>query len=108
MTYLIQLLIQAHETGLVLQRQQERLIIRGDPSAAAISRELLARKHQVFQLLPLYQGALTGLDWSRGETGEPAACILCGKPALCREPWEHQPCHKVCAEAQLLPSALPG
>lgn len=39
------------------------------------------------------------LDWSKtGSAGDPAPCVICGKPALCRSP-KGKPCHKVCAEA---------
>jgi hypothetical protein len=41
----------------------------------------------------------TSLDWRRdGSAGDPAPCVICGKPAICRSP-AGKPVHKVCAEA---------
>lgn len=37
------------------------------------------------------------LDWSSATVGDPAPCVLCGKPALMRSP-RGVPCHKTCAE----------
>jgi hypothetical protein len=38
------------------------------------------------------------LDWSKtGGAGDPAACTLCGRPAICRSP-KGAPVHKTCAE----------
>ncbi|MEH1011719.1 hypothetical protein V6U90_01125 [Micromonospora sp. CPCC 206060] len=38
------------------------------------------------------------LDWTRtGSAGDPAPCVICGHPAICRSP-KGVPCHKVCAE----------
>jgi len=39
------------------------------------------------------------LNWRRGQIGDLAPCVLCGKPALCRSPAKSLPCHKGCAEA---------
>ena len=39
------------------------------------------------------------LDWRAGRIGPLAACVLCGRPALCRSPAKDAPCHKRCAEA---------
>jgi hypothetical protein len=40
------------------------------------------------------------LDWRKGQvSGQPAPCVLCGRPALCRSPARDVPCHKGCAEA---------
>jgi hypothetical protein len=39
------------------------------------------------------------LDWRKGQvSGQPAPCVLCGRPALCRSPVKDVPCHKGCAE----------
>ena len=38
------------------------------------------------------------LDWRRGDIGDLAPCVLCGRPALCRSPAKDKPCHKGCAE----------
>lgn len=43
----------------------------------------------------------TSLDWSRGTVGDPAPCVICHRPALCRSPDRGVPCHKACAEAWL-------
>jgi hypothetical protein len=40
------------------------------------------------------------LDWRKGQvSSQPAPCVLCGRPALCRSPGKDVPCHKGCAEA---------
>jgi hypothetical protein len=39
------------------------------------------------------------LDWRHADIGDPAPCVLCGTPALCRSPARDVPCHKGCAEA---------
>jgi hypothetical protein len=40
------------------------------------------------------------LDWRKGQvSAQPAPCVLCGQPALCRSPGKDVPCHKGCAEA---------
>ena len=38
------------------------------------------------------------LDWRHARIGPPAACVLCGIPALLRSPGKPVPCHKTCAE----------
>ena len=39
------------------------------------------------------------LDWRKGQVSDqPAPCVLCGRPALCRSPGKDVPCHKGCAE----------
>jgi hypothetical protein len=38
------------------------------------------------------------LDWRRLSIGPLRPCVLCGRPALMRND-DHDPCHKVCAEA---------
>lgn len=38
------------------------------------------------------------LDWRNATASEPAPCVLCGRPALCRSPATGVPCHKTCAE----------
>lgn len=45
------------------------------------------------------------LDWRRGQIGDLAPCVLCGKPALCRSPAKGLPCHKGCAEAWITANA---
>jgi hypothetical protein len=43
--------------------------------------------------MPLYF-----LDWSKtGSAGEPAPCVICGKPAICRSP-NNKVVHKTCAD----------
>ncbi|WP_205522316.1 hypothetical protein [Streptomyces sp. S1A1-7] len=41
------------------------------------------------------------LDWRHAKVGDPKPCVLCGRPALMRDPDTQQPKHKVCAEAAL-------
>jgi hypothetical protein len=39
------------------------------------------------------------LDWRKGQVSDqPAPCVLCSRPALCRSPARDVPCHKGCAE----------
>jgi hypothetical protein len=47
-------------------------------------------------------------DWRRAAVGPSAPCILCKRPALMREPVEHHPCHKVCADSLLRTGAEKG
>ncbi|MGW3144883.1 hypothetical protein ACWDG1_09410 [Streptomyces sp. NPDC001177] len=42
----------------------------------------------------------TLLDWRHAKVGDLAPCVLCGRPALMRDPDTGRPTHKVCAEAQ--------
>ena len=50
------------------------------------------------------------LDWRKGQVSDqPAPCVLCGRPALCRSPARDVPCHKGCAEAWITARATgPG
>ena len=41
------------------------------------------------------------LDWRHAQVGQPAPCVCCGRPALCRSPARDVPCHKGCAEARI-------
>lgn len=41
------------------------------------------------------------LDWRHAKVGDPLPCVLCGRPALMRDPDTNQPKHKVCAEEAL-------
>lgn len=45
------------------------------------------------------------LDWRQGRIGPLAACVLCGKSALCRSPAKDEPCHKRCAEQWIAANA---
>jgi hypothetical protein len=46
------------------------------------------------------------LDWRKGQVSDqPAPCVLCGRPALCRSPARDVPCHKGCAEAWIIAHA---
>jgi hypothetical protein len=46
------------------------------------------------------------LDWRKGQVSDqPAPCVLCGLPALCRSPVKDVPCHKGCAEAWITANA---
>ncbi|MFF8482381.1 hypothetical protein [Streptomyces antibioticus] len=40
------------------------------------------------------------LDWRHATVGDPKPCVLCGRPALMRDPDTGRPTHKVCAENQ--------
>ena len=48
---------------------------------------------------------MSAVGWRHAPTGPLAACVLCGRPALCRHPVTGQPCHKACADS---PPTLPG
>lgn len=37
-------------------------------------------------------------DWRHAPVTTPAPCLLCQRPALLRDPAEHQPAHKVCVD----------
>ena len=82
--------------------EEDTLRIRGPRSAEPLARELLARKEDVLTTVSVYNGPARHLDWRRGRTSDkPKPCFLCGRPALCIEPWDGRPCHKSCAEAAI-------
>ena len=46
------------------------------------------------------------LDWRKATVSDqPAPCVLCGLPALCRSPVKDVPCHKGCAETWIAANA---
>jgi hypothetical protein len=108
-TPLLTLLVGARRAGLVLARRDDQLIIRGPREHEQLVRALLARKPDVLAVLPAYSGAVPSLDWSRAKVlGECQPCALCHRPALLVEPYDHRPCHKVCAEAAIRWGAVPA
>lgn len=38
--------------------------------------------------------------WSHADLDDLAPCVLCGTPAMLRDPYTNQPCHLACAQAQ--------
>lgn len=108
MSSLVQLLAQARRHGLEIDRDGGRLLVRGPRSAAPLVNAILARKGEAFAFVELYNGRAVFLDWGgehRAQVADrPAACLLCGRKALLRDPFDGKPCHKACVEATLSPT----
>lgn len=89
-TPLLLIIQQAHQIGVRLQRHHDgSLGIRTNAAADAVARALRARDQDVLRLY----------DWTRAGTADAAPCLLCGRPALLRDPVDGRPCHKVCCDA---------
>lgn len=109
MTALLELLADARRAGLVLAREDDRLVIRGPREHEQLVKSLLARKPDVLTVLDAYNGTVTGLDWRHARVlVEPRPCVLCGRRALLAEPYDQQPCHKICAEAAIRWGTIPA
>lgn len=39
-------------------------------------------------------------DWAHTTVGDLWPCVLCGKPAMLRDPYTGRPCHLICAKTQ--------
>ena len=101
---LLTLLTDARRARITLARDGDQLTIRAPRTAAALARALLARKHDVFDVLDVYTGRAPVLDWHAAVWAiTPAPCGFCGRPARLRDPYDHQPYHKTCAERRLSP-----
>lgn len=96
-TSLVLLLRQAHEIGITVSQRPDRTIaIRTKASTVTVARALRTREADLAQLH----------DWSHAAVRDPEPCVLCGRPAILRDPVESRPCHKVCVDA-LLRTATP-
>jgi len=105
---LLDLLGQARRAGLTLGRDGDQLTIRAPATAAPLARALLARKAEVFETLDVSTGNAPVLDWQAAEHTHLAPCVACGRPARLRDPYDHRPWHKTCAEARLAPKRPAG
>ncbi|MCW2904589.1 MAG: hypothetical protein JWO67_6854, partial [Streptosporangiaceae bacterium] len=57
-------------------------------------------------LVDVYTGRAQHLDWRAATVPEKAGrCVLCHKWAILRDPYDRQPCHKVCFETSISPCA---
>jgi len=89
---LMLLVQQAREVGIGIARRPDgTLAIRTTAATDSVARALRARDQDVLRLY----------DWTRAGAADPAPCLLCGRPALLRDPVDGRPCHKVCADAIL-------
>jgi len=93
---LVNLVAQGHRAGVQIGRAPDgSLLLRAPKPAAPLARQLRAREAEVLQLW----------DWRPAPVAEPAPCLLCGRPAILRDPVEHRPCHKVCIDPLLRPAS---
>lgn len=67
------------------------LLLRAPQNAVALARRLRDRQAEVLLLF----------DWTHAALDESAPCVLCGRPALLRDPADRRPCHKVCVDRLL-------
>ena len=103
---LLDLLADARRVGITLTRDGDQLTIRAPRTAAALARALLARKHDVFDVLDVYTGRAPVLNWHAAIYAfTPAPCAVCVRPTRLRDPFDHQPRHKTCTERQLTAEA---
>ena len=86
------LLRRARAAGVTISRTAKGTVALDIPhSAAALTAELREREQHLAALF----------DWRHAPVTQPAPCLLCGRPALLRDPADHSPAHKVCVD-QLL------
>ena len=95
---LVVLLGRARTAGLHISATDGRLHITGPREHGALARALLARKPDVLTLVDAYNGPPRLLDWQAAAVRDPAPCVLCGRPALLRDPYDGVPMHRTCAE----------
>lgn len=95
---LIVLLGRARTAGLHISATDGRLHITGPREHGALARALLARKPDVLTLVDAYSGRRRLLDWQAAAVRDPRPCVLCGSPALLRDPYDGVPMHRTCAE----------
>jgi predicted RNase H-like nuclease len=96
---LVILVAQSRRAGVVMERARDGALgIRAPREAGALAKQLRAREVDVLQLF----------DWYHARLGEPEPCLLCGQPAILRDPVENRPCHKVCCGQIVRASRLPA
>lgn len=109
MTPLIILLNRARAAGLVIDRDGDKLHIRGGRSHERLVKELLNRKTDILPIVDLYNGRAIGLDWRHAAVAEkPRRCVLCHRWAMLRDPFDFTPMHKTCAEDRIRPLTASG
>jgi hypothetical protein len=92
---LVALVAEAVAAGVLIDRGANGVLtLKAPKSAGPLAKQLRARQSEVLQLF----------DWHRAQLGDPLPCLLCGQPALLRDPVDRRPCHKVCVD-QLLNAA---
>jgi hypothetical protein len=95
---LIVLLGRARTAGLRITATGGRLHITGPREHGALARALLGRKPDLLPLVDVYNGRRRLLDWQAAAVRDPRPCVLCGSPALLRDPYDGVPMHRTCAE----------
>mgnify|MGYP001233687543 FL=1 len=95
---LVVLLGRARTAGLHITATDGRLRVTGPREHGALARALLARKPDVLTLVDAYNGRRRLLDWQAAAVRDPRPCVLCGRPALLRDPYDGVPMHRTCAE----------
>lgn len=95
---LVVLLGHARTAGLHITATDGRLRVTGPREHGALARALLARKPAVLTLVDVYNGRRRLLDWQAAAVRNPRPCVLCGRPALLRDPYDGVPMHRTCAE----------
>jgi hypothetical protein len=89
---LVLLLARARAAGVALTRPGKGTLDFQAPDGAAELAALLRKREP---------GLLASFDWRGAGVAEPAPCLLCGRPALLRDPAERAPAHKMCVDALL-------
>lgn len=103
---LVELLVAARHAGLHVDAEHGTVNITGPRTAEPLARALLARKPDVLRVVDYLAGRAAVLGWADSVLLiRPEPCVLCGRPASLREPYDQRPCHKGCVETALRPAA---
>lgn len=100
-TTLVHLLAQARDVGLTIEHDGAGIRVTGPRTAGPLVHALQERRQEVLTVVDYLTGRAAALDWQRAEVSRQTTCLLCRRPAYLRDPYDHQPMHKTCAEAAL-------
>jgi hypothetical protein len=107
----IQLLANAQRAGVTLTRTWLGIDLGGPPQTRPLIAALRDRSALLRNTFWVYTGVAPLLDWRnehRATVITPARpCHLCRKPTGLLDPFDHRPCHKLCAEAAIAPLPVP-
>ena len=96
-TPLIRLVAQAVAAGVTIGHSEHgALTLTGTAlEGRALAKQL--RTHDI-AVLGLY-------DWRHAVVADPQPCLLCGRPAILRDPVDNRPAHKVCVDDLIRPAS---